>query len=61
MAACEYCQEQIIRPSRTAQRFCCTACSENWHMAERREAVAWYRACGMRPTVQRDQQQGDQR
>jgi hypothetical protein len=51
MTTCEYCLEQIIRPSRTAQRFCCSACSENWHMAERREAVAWYRACGLRRMI----------
>jgi hypothetical protein len=33
------------------QRFCSRACSDAWHQQERREAVEWYRACGMRPTT----------
>jgi hypothetical protein len=33
------------------QRFCCRACSDEWFQEERRQAVAWFRACGM--TVER--------
>jgi len=46
---CENCSEQIIQPFRSGQRFRCQACSDEWFAAERKEAVEWYRACGMRP------------
>jgi hypothetical protein len=36
-------------PHQSSQRFCNRACSDEWHQAERREAVEWFRACGMRP------------
>jgi hypothetical protein len=57
----EYCGQEIIQPVRGQQRFCCETCSDEWFAAERREAVEWFRACGMRPTVRRDEQQGQGR
>jgi hypothetical protein len=38
-----------------AQRFCCRGCGDEYFMAERRQAVAWFRASGM--TVVKDQQE----
>lgn len=58
---CEYCGKAILQPARTEQRFCCETCSDEWFAAERREAVEWYRACGMRPAVRRDEQQQETR
>jgi hypothetical protein len=37
------------------QRFCCRACGDEWFMAERRQAVAWFRGLGMRPELNGDQ------
>jgi hypothetical protein len=54
-SACEYCNRLIIHPFRGGQRFCCEACSDAWFAAERREAVEWYRACGLRPTTPQQQ------
>jgi hypothetical protein len=48
---CEYCNREISRRFRVVQRFCCEACSDAWFAAERKEAVEWFRACGMRPTT----------
>jgi hypothetical protein len=40
------------------QRFCKRECSDEFYQRERREAVSWYRACGMRPqTLQSDEDQ----
>jgi hypothetical protein len=39
------------------QRFCSRVCSDAWYQGERREAVEWYRACGMRPAIRREDQQ----
>ena len=48
MKTCEYCTKTFV-PYLANQRFCNRACSDAWHMQERREAVEWYRAYGMRP------------
>jgi hypothetical protein len=54
MMTCEYCGGPMTRylPS---QRFCCRVCSDEWFAAERREAVEWFRACGMRPEDAREE------
>ena len=54
---CEFCSKPILHPFRSQQRFCCAACSEDFYLAERREAVAWYRACGLRPTTPQQEKQ----
>jgi hypothetical protein len=46
---CENCGEAFT-PYLGSQRFCCHACSDEWFMEERRQAVTWFRAMGM--TVQ---------
>jgi hypothetical protein len=52
----ENCQGPMVPYHPDHQRFCCRACSDQWFQAERREALEWYRACGMKPAP-RDQQQ----
>jgi hypothetical protein len=47
---CEWCGERM-NPFFVDQKFCCRECSSNWHVAERREAIEHYRACGLRPQV----------
>jgi hypothetical protein len=56
MTRCEYCQEPITHPFRGGQRFCSRACSDQWFDLERKEAVAFYRAAGLRPTIEREEQ-----
>jgi hypothetical protein len=47
---CDNCNRWMI-PHLSSQRFCCRACSDMWHQSERREAVEWFRACGMKPKL----------
>ena len=44
---CENC-DRSMRPYLARQRFCCRACSDNWFQAERRQAIEWFRAMGMK-------------
>lgn len=53
---CENCGKPILHPHLSHQRFCCIACSNDWFQAERREALDWFRACGLRPTRGEQQQ-----
>ena len=46
---CENCGGPMT-PYMQRQRFCCHACSDEWFMEERRQAVTWFRQMGM--TVQ---------
>jgi hypothetical protein len=40
-----------------AQRYCCRACSDEYFMAERRQAVAYFRAMGLKPELRNGDQQ----
>jgi hypothetical protein len=40
-----------------AQKFCCRGCSDEYFMAERRQAVAYFRAAGMKPSLKNGDQQ----
>lgn len=47
---CDWCCEPL--PSQWGgrpARFCCRECARQWFLAERREAVALFRAQGLRP------------
>jgi hypothetical protein len=58
---CENCGKPMI-PYLSIQRFCCRACSDQWHQEERRQALQWFRACGMRPeTKHRNEEAEEQR
>jgi len=50
MRRCENCGEPFA-VFMGRQRFCCRACSDAWFQEERRQAVEWFRECGM--TVER--------
>ena len=50
MTVCENCGRTMV-PYMGRQRFCCRSCSDDWFTEERRQAVEWFRECGM--TVQR--------
>jgi hypothetical protein len=47
---CENCGRPAIR-LHPSQRHCCRACSDEYFNAERRQAVAYFRAQGMRPQL----------
>ena len=57
MTRCENCQSAMVPYHPEHQRFCSRACSDDFFQAERREAVEWYRACGMKPARRNDEQQ----
>ena len=40
-----------------AQRYCCRACSDEYFCAERRQAVEYFRAQGMKPALKNGDQQ----
>jgi hypothetical protein len=42
---------------RDDQRFCSRACSDQWFQEERRQAVEFFRALGMRPELRNGEQQ----
>jgi primosomal protein N' len=44
---CENCGGPMV-PYMQRQRFCCHACSDEWFMEERRQAIQWWRAMGMK-------------
>jgi hypothetical protein len=52
MARCEWCGEplRIVGPfqGRPPTRFCCAACCAEWHAEFRRQAVAAFRAAGLK-------------
>jgi hypothetical protein len=57
---CENCGKPVI-PYLSQQRFCRRSCSDEFYQAERRQAVEWFRACGMRPqTKYRDEEAEEQ-
>jgi hypothetical protein len=43
-------------PYHSVGRFCCRACSDEYFQAERRQAVAYFRAQGMKPELRSEQQ-----
>jgi hypothetical protein len=47
IAECEWCKRSMTLWVYT-QRFCSKNCSDQFHAAERRQAVAFFRAQGMR-------------
>jgi hypothetical protein len=53
---CENCQGPMIA-YRDDQRFCSRACSDQWFQEERRQAVEFFRALGMRPELRNGEQQ----
>jgi hypothetical protein len=53
---CENCQRPMV-PYHETQKFCTRACSDEWFQEERRQAIAWFRACGM-TVVKNDDQRG---
>jgi hypothetical protein len=53
---CEMCGRPMIR-LHPAQRYCCRACSDEYFMAERRQAVAYFRAMGLKPELRNGDQQ----
>jgi hypothetical protein len=55
---CENCQREMV-PYHQDDRFCCRQCSDTWFQEERRQAVEWFRACGMRPALREGDQQGE--
>ena len=56
MSHCEMCGREMIK-LHPAQRYCCRACSDEYFMAERKQAVEYFRAQGKRPVLNVDQQQ----
>jgi hypothetical protein len=54
---CEACQRAMVPYHPEHQRFCSRQCSDEFYQAERREAVEWYRAMGLKPELGN----GDQR
>ena len=54
---CENCGEAFT-PYLPNQRFCCHACSDEWFMEERRQAVTWFRAMGMTVQTKANNQEG---
>jgi hypothetical protein len=55
MKQCEACGDEFI-PREDAQRFCTPSCSRGWFAAERRQAVEWFRAAGLRPHTDAEKQ-----
>jgi hypothetical protein len=53
---CETCGREATR-LHPAMRHCCRACSDEYFMAERRQAVAYFRAQGMKPELRKEDQQ----
>jgi hypothetical protein len=54
---CENCGGPMV-PYMQRQRFCCHACSDEWFMEERRQAVEWFRAMGMVVQTKANNQEG---
>lgn len=47
MKLCENCGKSLRHLYMANQRFCCRTCSDEWFQEERRQAVEWFRECGM--------------
>jgi len=47
---CDYCGARFARLFHD-QRFCSRRCSEAFHVAERKEAIEFFRASGLKPMV----------
>jgi hypothetical protein len=54
MTKCENCGGEF-KPYLSNQRFCSRICGDQFYQCERKEAVEWYRACGLRPQTKADQ------
>jgi hypothetical protein len=54
---CENCGGPMT-PYMQRQRFCCHACSDEWFMEERRQAIQWWRSCGMVVQTKANNQEG---
>jgi len=52
VARCDNCGSRFYR-GRASHRFCSISCNHQFHMAERRAALEWFRAHGLR--VQREE------
>jgi hypothetical protein len=57
---CERCGRPAVR-LHPAMRFCTRGCSDEYFCAERRQAVEYFRAHGMRPVLKNGEQQQQQR
>ena len=56
IAECEWCKRSMTLWVYT-QRFCSKNCSDQFHAAERRQAVAFFRAQGMRVRKAEEQEE----
>jgi hypothetical protein len=56
---CEMCGEAMV-PYHGYDRFCSRVCSDRWFQEERRQAVAYFRAQGMRPQLRNGDQQREE-
>jgi hypothetical protein len=54
---CENCQREWV-PYHGFGRFCSRVCSDHFYQAERREAVAYFRAQGMKPALGEQKETG---
>jgi hypothetical protein len=52
---CENCGRPAIR-LHPAMRFCTRGCSDEYFMAERRQAVEYFRAQGLKPQLRSEEQ-----
>jgi hypothetical protein len=53
---CETCGREATR-LHPSQRHCCRGCSDEYFNAERRQAVEYFRAQGLRPVLKNGDQQ----
>jgi hypothetical protein len=53
---CENCGRSAVR-LHPAMRFCCRGCSDEYFNAERRQAVEYFRAQGLRPVLKVEQKE----
>ncbi len=57
---CEYCGEEFKPFMPSLQRFCSKDCSNEYHTQEKREAVEYFRECGMKPRTKANQAKSNQ-
>jgi hypothetical protein len=56
VSICENCQREWV-PYHGYDRFCTRRCSDHFFQAERRQAVAYFRAQGMKPELRSEQRE----
>jgi len=60
LSFCEWCGGEMITHVEV-QRFCTRDCSDAFYQAERQAAVEYFRACGLKPPTQANNQQAERR